>query len=85
MLTYWAVSRVITPRWGVRFALSVLIGGFGAYNYLALGFPRALAWIASDSGGAFGVLSFTLAGEAFGIVLAWLWLRLFSGSESLVD
>jgi len=82
MLTFWAVSRVIEPRWGVRFALSVLIGGFGAYNYLALGFPRALTWIASESGGAFGVLLFTLAGEAFGIILAWIWFRLFSGSES---
>jgi beta-N-acetylhexosaminidase len=82
MLTYWATSRVIAPRWGLRFALLALIGGFGAYNYLALGFPRALAWVASDSGGAFGVLLFTLAGEACGIILAWVWWRLLSGSES---
>lgn len=82
MLTFWAVSRIIAPRWGVRFALSVLIGGFGAYNYLALGFPRALAWVSSDSGGAFGVLLFTLAGEALGIILAWAWWRLSSGSKS---
>lgn len=81
-LTYWAVSHVTTPRWGVRFALSVLIGGFGAYNYLALGFPHALKWISSDSGGPFGVLLFTLAGEALGIILAWIWLRWFSGSKS---
>jgi beta-N-acetylhexosaminidase len=82
LLVYWAVSRIITPRWGLRFALSVLIGGFGAYNYLALGFPRALAWISSDSGGAFGVLLFTIAGEALGIILAWIWWRAFSGSKS---
>jgi beta-N-acetylhexosaminidase len=82
MLVFLAVSRIITPRWGVRFALSVLIGGFGAYNYLALGFPRALAWVSSDSGGAFGILLFTLAGEALGIILAWIWWRLLSGSES---
>jgi beta-N-acetylhexosaminidase len=81
-LTFWAVSRVIALRWGVRFALSVLIGGFGAYNYLALGFPRALEWISSDSGGAIGVLLFTLAGEALGIILAWMWFRWFSGSGS---
>jgi hypothetical protein len=66
----------------LRFALAVLIGGFGAYNYLALGFPRALTWISSDSGGAFGVLLFTIAGEALGIILAWIWWRAFSGSES---
>ncbi len=82
MLTFLAVSRIIAPRWGLRFALSVMIGGFGAYNYLALGFPRALAWITSDSGGAFGILLFTLAGEALGIILAWIWFRLFSGSGS---
>jgi len=82
MLTFLAVSRIIAPRWGLRFALSVMIGGFGAYNYLALGFPRALAWITSDSGGSFGILLFTLAGEALGIILAWIWFRLFSGSGS---
>lgn len=84
-LAYWAASRVIGSQWGVRFALLVLIGGFGAYNYLALGFPRALAWVASESGGAFGVLLFTLAGEAMGVILAWIWFRLFSGSRSQAD
>jgi hypothetical protein len=82
LLTYWAVSRMITLRWGVRFALSVLVGGFGAYNYLALGFPRALEWISSDSGGPFGVLLFTLAGEALGIILTWVWFRRSNGSSS---
>jgi len=82
MLTFWAISRVVAPRWGIRFALSVLIGGFGAYNYLALGFPRALKWISSDSGGAFGILLFTLAGEALGIILTWVWWRWLSESES---
>ncbi|MFZ5885642.1 MAG: glycoside hydrolase family 3 N-terminal domain-containing protein [Chloroflexota bacterium] len=82
LLTFWAVSRIVTPQWGLRFALLVVIGGLGAYNYLALGFPRAQAWVASESGGAFGVLLFTLAGEAFGGILAWAWWRLFSGSAS---
>jgi beta-N-acetylhexosaminidase len=85
LLTYWAVSRVTTLRWGLRFAMGVLIGGFGAYNYLALGFPRALEWISSDSGGAFGVLLFTLAGEALGIILMWVWFRWFSESASQED
>lgn len=82
LLVFWAVSRVIAPRWGLRFALLVLIGGFGAYNYLALGLPRALAWVSSESGGTFGVLLFALAGEALGIILAWAWWRLSSGSKS---
>ncbi len=82
LLTFWAVSRVVSPRWGLRFALAVLIGGLGAYNYLALGFPFATAWIGSESGGAFGVLLFTLAGEALGIILTWVWARWFSEQES---
>jgi len=81
-LTYWAISRVISVQWGVRFGLSVMIGGFGAYNYLALGLPYSLNWISSGSGGPFGVLLFTLAGEAVGIIFAWVWLRWFNGSTS---
>ncbi len=82
LLTFWAVSRVVSPRWGLRFALSVLVGGFGAYNYLALGFPHAAEWIGSETGGAFGVLLFTLAGEALGIIFTWIWARWFSEPES---
>ncbi|MBI4762548.1 MAG: glycoside hydrolase family 3 N-terminal domain-containing protein [Chloroflexota bacterium] len=82
LLTFWAVSRLITLQWGLRFALLIVIGGLGAYNYLALGFPRARAWVASESGGAFGVLLFTLGGEALGGILAWAWWRLVSGSAS---
>lgn len=82
LLSFWAVSRLLSLQWGLRFALLVVIGGLGAYNYLALGFPYAQAWVASESGGAFGVLLFTLAGEAFGGILAWAWWRLFSGSTS---
>jgi hypothetical protein len=81
-LAYWAVSRVVSPVWGLRFALSMLVSGFTAYNYLALGLPRATEWIGSQTGGPFGVLLFTLAGEALGIVLTWVWFRWFSGSGS---
>lgn len=81
-LAFWAVSRVVSLRWGVRFALCLLIGGFGAYNYLVLGFPRATEWIASDSGGAFGVLLLTFAGEALGLIAAWVWMRWFNGQGS---
>jgi beta-N-acetylhexosaminidase len=82
LLTFWAISRIVEPRWGLRFALCILIGGFGAYNYLALGFPGAVEWIASESGGAFGVLFFTLAGEALGAIAAWVWFRWLSGRGS---
>jgi beta-N-acetylhexosaminidase len=77
LLTYWAMSRLISPRWGVRWALCVFLGGLAAYNYLALGFPRAANWVATSSG-AFGVLMLTLAGELLGSLAAWIWMKLFS-------
>ena len=40
LLTYWAVSRIITPRWGLRWALCIFLGGLLGYNYLALGYAR---------------------------------------------
>jgi len=81
VLTYWAVSSLVATRWGLRFALCVLVGGLLAYNYLALGFPGAAEWIASD-GGAFGILLLTFGGEALGILAAWVWMRLVSEPES---
>jgi beta-N-acetylhexosaminidase len=77
LLAYWAVSRIFSPRWGLRWALCVFIGGLLGYNYLALGFPGAAEWVASD-GGAFGVLLLTFVGEALGVVVAWVWMRWFS-------
>ncbi len=73
VLTYWAVSRISSPRWGLRWALCVFIGGLLGYNYLALGLPGASEWIANDAG-AFGVLVLTFAGEILGIVAALLWM-----------
>ncbi len=81
-LTFWAVGRIVAPRWGLRFALCVLIGGFAGYNYLALGFPGAVEWITSESGGASGILLLTFAGESMGVLAAWLWWRWFSGQAS---
>lgn len=84
LLAYWAVSRIFSPRWGLRWALCIFIGGLLGYNYLALGFPRAAEWIASD-GGAFGVLVITFLGEIIGIVVAWMWMRWFSEPKSRAD
>jgi beta-N-acetylhexosaminidase len=76
-LTFWAMSRLISPRWGLRWALCVFLGGLAAYNYLALDFPGAANWIATSSG-AFGVLMLTFAGELVGSLAAWVWMKLFS-------
>jgi hypothetical protein len=46
-LMFWAVSRIVSLRWGLRWALCVFLGGLAAYNYLALDFPRG--WIATSA------------------------------------
>jgi beta-N-acetylhexosaminidase len=81
LLMFWAVSRIVSPRWGLRWALCVLLGGLLAYNYLALGLPRAAEWIASGAGAA-GVLILTLVGETLGALTAWVWMKLFSEPTS---
>jgi hypothetical protein len=81
ILMFWAVSRIVSPRWGLRWALCVFLGGLAAYNYLALGFPGATEWIASSSG-AFGVLILTFAGELVGALGAWIWMQILSAPRS---
>ncbi len=84
VLIFWAVSRLVSPRWGLRWALCVFLGGLAAYNYLALDFPGAADWIA-NSAGAFGVLLLTFAGQLIGSLGAWVWMQVFSGSGSRED
>jgi beta-N-acetylhexosaminidase len=83
-LAFWAVSRIVSPRWGLRWALCIFLGGLAAYNYLALDFPGATEWIASGAG-AFGVLLITFGGELIGSLGAWVWMQWFSGSASPAD
>jgi beta-N-acetylhexosaminidase len=83
-LAFWAVSRIFSPRWGLRWALCVFLGGLLAYNYLALDFPGAAEWIASEAG-AFGVLLLTFAGEVMGALVAWIWMQWFSERASPAD
>jgi beta-N-acetylhexosaminidase len=84
VLTFWAMSQLISRRWGLRWALCVGLGGLAAYNYLALGLPGATDWVASSSG-AFGVLLLTFVGEVIGSLGAWVWMRIFSGSKLEAD
>lgn len=84
VLGFWAVSRIVSPRWGLRWALCIFLGGLAAYNYLALDFPGAAEWISSESG-AFGVLLLTFAGQVIGSLAAWIWMQWFSESVSPGD
>jgi hypothetical protein len=78
---YWAASRIITPRWGLRWGLCVFLGGLLGYNYLALDLPGAAEWIASGAG-ALGVLWLILGGEIGGMLIAWAWMRLANEPKS---
>jgi beta-N-acetylhexosaminidase len=80
-LVYWAASRIISPRWGLRWALCVFLGGMLGYNYLALDFPGAAGWVSSESG-ALGVLLLVFIGELLGVLAAWVWMRWLSGQAS---
>lgn len=84
LLMFWAVSRIVSPRWGLRWALFVFLGGLAAYNYLALDLPGAANWIATSSG-AFGVLLLTFAGQIVGSLGAWIWMQILSGPASRGD
>lgn len=84
VLAFWAVSRIVSPRWGLRWALCVFLGGLAAYNYLALDFPGAAEWVSSEAG-AFGVLLLTFSGEVIGSIGAWIWMQWFSEPASQAD
>jgi beta-N-acetylhexosaminidase len=81
VLTYWAASRILSPRWGLRWALCVFLGGMLGYNYLALDFPGAASWVASNSG-SLGVLLLVFIGELMGVLAALIWMRWISAQES---
>ncbi|MCP4140211.1 MAG: hypothetical protein GY755_07965 [Chloroflexi bacterium] len=65
-------KQIESTRWGLRWALSTLLGGLVAYNYLSFGFPIAEPIITS---GVSGVIIFVLFGEALGWLAGWVWLR----------
>jgi beta-N-acetylhexosaminidase len=84
VLMFWAVSQIVSPLWGLRWALCIFLGGLLAYNYLALGLPGAADWIANEAG-AFGVLMLTFTGQLIGALGAWIWMRVLSGPKSRED
>jgi hypothetical protein len=80
-LVFWAISRIVSVRWGLRWAFCMLIGGLIGYNYLALGLPGAADWIA-EVAGASGLLVLTFTGEIIGAMAAFAWLKWFSAPKS---
>jgi beta-N-acetylhexosaminidase len=81
VLTYWAASRILSPRWGLRWALCIFLGGMLGYNYLALDFPGAANWVTTNSG-SLGVLLLVFVGEMIGVLAALIWMRWVSAQGS---
>lgn len=80
-LTYWLASQMVDPRWAVRWALLVLVGGLVAYNYLALGFPLGETWL--DGRGLPAFLQAVLTGQGIGFAVGWFWrLATESGDQA---
>ncbi len=71
-LAYFAGERIESVRWGLRWALSTLLGGVAAYNYLALDLPGS-TWVTGD--GLSGVIVLILLAEIVGWVFGWVWYR----------
>ena len=71
-LAFLAGRQAKSVRWGIRWALCVLLGGLLSYNYFALNLSGA-SWV--TAGGIIAMLGFVLLGEVFGWLIGWLWLR----------
>lgn len=70
-LMFWLGTQIVEPRWAVRWALLVFLGGLLAYNYLILSFPGGDAWLSDRGLPAF--LQAVLTGQGVGLALGWLW------------
>ncbi len=70
-MTYWLMGQILEPRWSIRWAMLVLLGGLAAYNYLILELPGATAWL--DERGLAAFLQAVILGQVFGFTLGWAW------------
>lgn len=66
--------------WGVRIGFLAFIGGLLAYSYLTLKLPGSISIV--QNLGEWGVVLTTLIGASIGIILAWVWRFIKSGSAA---
>ncbi len=72
-IVYGIGSRIREPRSALRWVLGIMLGGFGAYNFLAFGLLGVANWLIPRS--ISGVIAFVFLGELFGFIAGWLWSR----------
>ncbi len=70
-LGLWLGISLVHFRWGIRWALCILIGGLLAYNYVVLKFPGSERVIAQ--GVTSGVVEVTFIGIVLGAIVCGLW------------
>ena len=80
---YWLGDRFAATRWGVRWAICVVLGGLLAYTYLAMRLPGAAAYL--QKGGWSGMMGVVLLGAAAGFGGAYAWFRLAKESRKRPD
>ena len=73
-LAYFLGVRYYSGHWGIRWVLSILLGGFGAYTYLVLGFPGGRIWI--QSSGLMAVVELVLIMAGLGWIGGYSWTLL---------
>jgi beta-N-acetylhexosaminidase len=79
LLAYWLGARLAKVRWGVRWAICVILGGLLAYTYLAIRLPGGVMYL--QKGGWSGLMGVVLLGVAAGFGGAYAWFRLANGSK----
>jgi beta-N-acetylhexosaminidase len=79
LLAYWLGERLAKVRWGVRWAICVILGGLLAYTYLAVRLPGAENYL--QKGGWSGMMGVVLLGAAAGFGGAYVWFRLANASK----
>lgn len=70
-LVYNVGFRMFSSRWGIRWALCVMLGGLISYTYLAGGFPGGESWLKLT--GTAGLLGIVIVFMALGWALGILW------------
>ena len=78
-LAYWLGDKLAATRWGMRWAMCVVLGGLLAYTYLAIRMPGAAAYL--HRSGWSGMLGVVLIGAALGFGGAYAWFRISRGSR----
>jgi beta-N-acetylhexosaminidase len=70
-LAYFAGVWWSTLRWAVRWGLCAMLGGLGAYFYIAANLPGTSAWL--HNAGRAGVIGATLLGVFLGVAGGLIW------------